>query len=814
MKTALDAIGFHDLKDAVLIPIPRGEKGPRIPGWQAKTLADMEDPDYRNLFVEGGNVGVLLGQPSNGLCTVDIDCDEWVAPFLALNSALACTLRTRGNRGCSLWIRIEGDYPKPGKMKDANGVSVIEWRADGQQSVIHGIHPKGMPYQRIIETHPIAVAFSDIVWPDTLLLPWQESRKSNFSAPASAQDGTPSLVSPTIIENARKYVAKMPPAIEDKGGDNQTFIVACILVKGFDLSVYDALPLLREYNQRCLPPWNDGLLERKLTEANKAPDAKPRGYLILPERTDRSRGNSDLPMITLPGNGVTLSECATTLFNLIAPGHAMFNRGGKVVEMVQDNGGRCRLQIVTPSAFRSRAEKFGRLVAWRSGKDSKAVLKPIPMPEETAKGLLDTKETRYTLPTIHTVINCPVFIHDGSECRVIGGGYDASGLFVTGGEMPPLVAMNEAVNSLKGIIAEFDFVCPGDRSRAIASMLTPALKLGGHVRGFVPADVAEADQSQAGKTYRQRVLAAIYNEAPAIISKRDGGVGSLDESLAQKLLSGTPFIQIDNVRGKLDSQYLESLLTSDKAFSVRIPHHGEVEINPDGFFILLTSNGVETTPDFANRSNIIRIRKRVGHSYKPYGEGDLLSHVRTQQAYYLGCVFSVVREWIAQGKQKTDETGHDFREWVQTLDWIIQNIFGETSLMTGHQETKERISNPATTFLRKLAITVKEAGRLGEALCASAIYELCEEYDIDIPGLTQSNLDSGRKRIGNLMGKIFQRGDIDAKVTLDGFLIERSTRTKHDPVRQENMPQKVYIFTRNEVKHVQPELTPIPTHPT
>jgi len=457
---------------------------------------------------------------------------------------------------------------------------------------------------------------------------------------------------------------------------------------------------------------------------------------------------------------------------------------------------------------------FGRLFAWRIGRDNKPVLKPTIMPEETAKKLLESIEAKDTLPTINTIINCPVLIYDGSEYRVIGSGYDDSGTFVTGGDMPPLVAINDAVKSLKQIVAEIDFVCPGDHSRAIASMLTPALKLGHHICGFVPADVAEADQSQAGKTYRQRVLAAIYNEIPAIISNRSGGVGSLDESIAQKLLSAIPFIQLDNLRGKLDSQYLESLLTSDKSFSVRLPYHGEVEIKPDGFFILLTSNGVETTPDFANRSNIIRIRKRVGYSYKTYGEGDLLAHIRVQQAYYLGCVFSVIREWIAQGRKKTNETGHDFREWVQTLDWIVQNIFGETPLMAGHQETKERISNPAMTFLRKLAITIKEAGRLGEAFCASTLYDHCEEHCIDIPGLAQSNLDSGRKKIGNLMGKIFQRGDSETKVALDGFLIERTTRTSYNTDRQENMPQKVYIFSCNEVKHVQPELTPSPTHPT
>ena len=89
----------------------------------------------------------------------------------------------------------------------------------------------------------------------------------------------------------------------------------------------------------------------------------------------------------------------------------------------------------------------------------------------------------------------------------------------------------------------------------------------------------------------------------------------------------------------------------------------------------MTSNGVESTRDFANRSSIIRIRKRIGHSYRTYPEGDLLSHVKANQPYYLGCVFSVIREWLEMGKQRTSVTEHDFREWARPLDWIVQNVF-------------------------------------------------------------------------------------------------------------------------------------------
>jgi hypothetical protein len=128
------------------------------------------------------------------------------------------------------------------------------------------------------------------------------------------------------------------------------------------------------------------------------------------------------------------------------------------------------------------------------------------------------------------------------------------------------------------------------------------MMFGGFLKG-VPADVAESDHSQAGKGYRQKVVSAIYNETPRVITKRESSVGGLDESFSTALVEGRPFIQFDNLRGRLDSQMLESFFTSDY-IAARIPHRGEIETSTRGFFIFVTSNGVETTKDFANRAAI------------------------------------------------------------------------------------------------------------------------------------------------------------------------------------------------------------------
>jgi len=74
------------------------------------------------------------------------------------------------------------------------------------------------------------------------------------------------MIATNHLERVRAYIAKMPGAISGAGGHDQTFAVACALVK-FGLSPDDAWPLLLEYNQRCQPQWNERELRHKLDDA-------------------------------------------------------------------------------------------------------------------------------------------------------------------------------------------------------------------------------------------------------------------------------------------------------------------------------------------------------------------------------------------------------------------------------------------------------------------------------------------------------------------------------------------------------------------
>lgn len=170
------------LGPCALLPIARNEKRPRRADWEKVTSSSLDDPDYLKLFIDGDNVGVSLGKASNGLCSIDFDDAGIGEKFLGLNPGLKVSLRTTRVRGFNIWIRIAGDFPASGKLKLVSNrkISIGEWRATGNQTVIHGAAmdaSKGekMPtaYRRLVDAAPVELPFCDIAWPEELWLPWQ-----------------------------------------------------------------------------------------------------------------------------------------------------------------------------------------------------------------------------------------------------------------------------------------------------------------------------------------------------------------------------------------------------------------------------------------------------------------------------------------------------------------------------------------------------------------------------------------------------------------------------------------------------------------
>jgi hypothetical protein len=156
---SLDATRALVRRDFAVVPVPRGAKAPRIPGWPSLRLNEADLPSH---FSDGANVGVILGAPSGGLIDIDLDSPEAlaVADFFLPPSdfVFGRASKPRSHRFYVCERNNPLSRPKPQKFCAPDGGTLVELRADGQQTVLPpSLHPSGEFYTFERDGQPASV---------------------------------------------------------------------------------------------------------------------------------------------------------------------------------------------------------------------------------------------------------------------------------------------------------------------------------------------------------------------------------------------------------------------------------------------------------------------------------------------------------------------------------------------------------------------------------------------------------------------------------------------------------------------------------
>lgn len=287
------------------VPVRVGYQGKRPiggDGWQNRrpTREDIAE------WPTASNVGVLLGAASGGLTDIDLDCPE--ANELASDYLPDTWVFGRKSKPRAHWLYVcEGVRTR--QFKSVDGRMMLEMRGEastgsGNQTVMPpSVHMSGETIEwdpdfadgaegpRVIAYEELACAFAKLARGVRFMQ--LGATPDQARAKVAAYRPQPRKRAPgrrrvhhgaEVLERARRYLAKMEPAISGQGGHTALFKAAIALVKGFQLDEGTALELLKsEFNPRCQPAWRDTDLERKVREAtNKSTVAA--GYLLDRER--------------------------------------------------------------------------------------------------------------------------------------------------------------------------------------------------------------------------------------------------------------------------------------------------------------------------------------------------------------------------------------------------------------------------------------------------------------------------------------------------------------------------------------------------
>lgn len=475
--------------------------------------------------------------------------------------------------------------------------------------------------------------------------------------------------------------------------------------------------------------------------------------------------HGDLPEVELPGGPSSFINAAREFGRRLAATDKFYVRDTVPMRLDVTDDGEPILRPIRAAELCSDIEAVAQPIKVGTDKDGCETRTAAVCSEGNAKVILLSEPFRRELPPIKIISRCPVLIERDGELVTITG-YDRDSGVLASGTAPEEMPVDQAVDLLHSVVSEFRFATAGDKARALASIITPGLVAGWLLGGRAPVDLSEADQSQAGKGYRNKLVCSIYRARPGVVSQRpQGGVGSLQEAFDAQLVAGRQFISFDNLRGKLDLPALESFLTED-THSARVPYSGQIQIDTRRIIVTATSNAAQVTPDLANRSSAVRIVKQPpGYRFREYPEGDLLDHVRANQPRYLGTVFSIIREWHRLGKPRLATADHDFRAWARALGWICANILGTGDLLAGHRAAQQRIASPGLGWLRDVALAVCKAGKAQEWLRPLHLLEIAVKAGLD-PELT-ADIDGDNDwhkavmRLGRKLGRLFHGDEIE-----------------------------------------------------
>lgn len=282
MAELLEAAGQYVARGWCVVPIPAGQKGPVVPGWQSLRLRAEDLPAH---FGAAGNVGLILGEPSGGLVDVDLDCDEAVSLAAEYLPPTAAVSGRASRPGSHRWYVAEGATTRR-HQDPRTKAAIVEIRSTGAQTVVWpSIHPSGELYEPMAG-EPAKVpagmlaACVEALAKAVVRQRYGDAPESILKPPAAAPCVPSNADESKAIRRAEAYLAAMPPGIAGQGGHNATYAAAAALVNGFALPPDVAYALLaNQFNPRCAPAWSEAELWHKIKDAESKPHDRPRGYL-------------------------------------------------------------------------------------------------------------------------------------------------------------------------------------------------------------------------------------------------------------------------------------------------------------------------------------------------------------------------------------------------------------------------------------------------------------------------------------------------------------------------------------------------------
>lgn len=474
----------------------------------------------------------------------------------------------------------------------------------------------------------------------------------------------------------------------------------------------------------------------------------------------RAEPEPDLTLPEIETVDRSLTDMAADAYTALLATDNLYIRAGELCTIATDERGVCKIAPHSPGSLRNALAETA--LYYKSSSKSRT---RIPPPKDIVEAILSRTEFPGVRP-IRSIVSAPVLGSDG--IGRLSGGYDPSSLtYIASSEtwtIAPCGAQESARWLLSEVLGDFPFATPSDAAHALGLMLLPFVRP--LIDGPTPLHLIDAPTQGTGKSLLARVCLI-----PAAGIAISATAGTRDEEewrkkIASALLEGRPYVFLDNLSRKVDSDALAAVLLSREWNDRALGRLGNVNL-PVSCLWLATANNAELSRDITRRTVWIRLDSQVERPEDRTGfrhpsiETWVASHRKEVVAHILG----VLSAWIASGRPLWPGTGMGgFEVWRSVMGGILESA-GVEGFLANLAELRAHVDAESEAWGGFYERWHERHG--GVKVLAKELLELFEEDD-ELSALLGDRTDQGKKiRFGTLLTK-------RVGVVARGLVVERT----------------------------------------
>lgn len=299
------------------------------------------------------------------------------------------------------------------------------------------------------------------------------------------------------------------------------------------------------------------------------------------------------------------------------------------------------------------------------------------------------------IPEIRQVAPAPI-IRPDFTVRWDPGWDEDTGTWVT-----PGVKQDRAFEGMdpRGLFREFALVDRRLEADCLAAALTPLLSTA--MPGALPGFIVTAQKPSSGKSELAEMMARIGG-AGAYAITRWPGRDELSKTVSSYIGDDARVVIFDNIKSKIDSPDLESVITSRKSSFRAMRKHSTTKLasNTTWYF---TVNGAHVSPDMTRRCIVVSLDT---DRFPVKWTGTMPSYSKSHEAALVTLMCSLIESWRDAGRRPGSVVHDGFEEWSRTVSGVLEHVG-----ITGMWEAREAVLDDAITsdvedeaeYLKRLA---------------------------------------------------------------------------------------------------------------